>query len=172
MGIIAAVSCLLLCQVMPSHAGDDAVLYSRALKAARSRDYEFAFMNYRRLLRDHPCSRYTERALFANGEYFSFSGSALEAQEIFSSFVKAYPDSPATLFALAHLYKMALKKGREEDAQQFKNEIISLKQVSLVFRDFKEYTYLSPLNRAYRAVFQIDTIDFYVEDELFTQISY
>ena len=51
-------------------------------------------------------------------------------------------------------------------------KIITEKQVSLVFRDRKEYKYLTPLNHTLKAAIHIDMIEIYVEGELFAKISY
>ena len=83
-----------------------------------------------------------------------------------------FPNSPAQFFTLAYLYKIAEYKKDEPGIDNYKKEIVNFKQVSLVFRKSKEYSYISPLYRKYRAVVQIDTIEFYVNEELFAEISY
>lgn len=153
-------------------AAEDARFYHMAIQSARAGDLDFAFMRYRNILMQYPKSRYREQALFAQGEYFYLLPQDTEARKAFERFIEEYPDAEAKLFALAYLLKIAEREGQQEMYDAYATDIVTLKQVSLVFRDFKEYEYLSPMNREHKAVFHIDTIEFIVEGELFAKISY
>jgi tetratricopeptide (TPR) repeat protein len=156
----------------PVFAGEDARLYLMAVKAAREKNFDFAFMRFRAIALEYPRSRYREKALFSQGEYYFQLPNLQESAKSFQEFIKNYPNANAKLFALAHLLKIAEIQQHKEIYDEIAKEIISLKQVSLIFRDFKEYSYKSPLNRKYRAVFHIDTIEFFVEGQLFAKISF
>ena len=91
---------------------------------------------------------------------------------LFEDYINQYPDSQAVLFALAHQLKIAQIQKKEELAKEIEKKIISVRQVGLVFTDFREYEYLSPLARKFLAVFHIDKIEFYANDTLFAKISY
>ena len=147
-------------------------IYKLAVKSALQKNKEFAFMYYRQLLRDYPQSPYAMEALFGEGEYFFFIPDYDQAYKLFDEYIRRYPDSKAMLFALAYLLKIARIQKKEELAKDIEKKIISVRQVGLVFTDFKEYEYQSPLARKFLAVFHIDKIEFYADDNLFAKISY
>ncbi len=153
------------------HAGEADALYARAIQAARSGRMDFAFMYYNQLDRDYPRSRYREQVLFAKGEYFYELSAHVQAREAFGKFLEEYPQSPGKLFVLAYLYKIVEAEGKAEPVENFKKEILTFRQVGLVFKETKEYKYPSPFYRNFRAVFYIDKIEFYREGELFVAVS-
>jgi len=67
---------------------------------------------------------------------------------------------------------MAQHEKDEPLIENLKKEILTFKQVGLVFKEFKEYTYRSPLYRTYKAVFRIDQVEFYVGGKLFATVAY
>jgi len=152
-------------------AGEDARIYSRALSAARAGQIDFAFMHYRALLKDYPDSKLKARALFAQGEYYFLSPNYREAASYFNEFMRLNPDSQGKLFALAYLLKIAQLQGNQSLEKDLQKSILTLHPVGLVFSEFKEYGYRSPLNRRYKAVFYIDKVQFYAQGEMFVQIS-
>jgi len=146
--------------------------YKMAVDAARQRQYDFAFMHYRAISRLFPRSPYRDEALFAEGEYYCLLGNFKSAVAPFENYVKDFPEAEGRIFALAHLYAIAMAQNDSARADQLRSEIVNLQQVSLVFRDFKEYKFQSPFFKGYRAVFQIDTIEFYVDGELYSKIKF
>ena len=153
-------------------AGEDARLYAQAQKMAKAGQKDFAFMQYQTILRDYPVSRFREQALFGKGEYYFLINNDRQAKEAFTSFLTEFPQSNGRLFALAYLWRIAQSQRDEDSLKTLEKEIITQKQVSLVFRDRKEYKYLSPLNNVCLAAIHIDKIEFYVGGELFAKISY
>jgi len=153
-------------------AGEDARLYAQARKMAKSGQTDFAFMQYQAILRNYPKSRFTEQALFADGEYNFTIQDYAQAKTAFQAFLAQYPQSRGRLFALAYLWRITRAQNDEAAAKDFEKEMIAQKQVSLVFRDRKEYKYLSPLNHTFKAAIHIDKIEIYMEGELFAKISY
>ncbi len=155
-----------------AHAGEETRLYAQAVKAAKSGRPDFAFMYYSAILRNYPQSEYRERALFASGEYDYQLPNTAEAARMFESFIADYPQSPGRLFALAYLYKAAETQENQSALDDLKKEILTFRQVGLVFKEFKEREYHSPLERMHRAVFHIDKVEFYIAGDLFVQVSY
>ena len=165
-GVFISLSCSI------AFAGEDARIYGEARKMARAGQTDFAFMQYEEILRDYPNSRFAEQALFAQGEYYFMMVNYPYAQKAFQSFLAKYPNSNGKLFALAHLLRMAKSQNDEVSVKNFEKEMIVQKQVSLVFRDRKEYHYKSPLNQPFTAEIGIDKIEIYVGGDLFVAISY
>jgi outer membrane protein assembly factor BamD (BamD/ComL family) len=153
------------------YAGEEDVLYSRAIQAARSGRIDFAFMYYNQLDRDYPRSRYREQVLLARGEYFYELPAYIQAKEAFEKLLEEYPQSPGKLFILAYLYKIAEADGKTDLIENLKKEILTFRQVGLVFEETKEYKYPSPFYRNFRAVFYIDKVEFYRGGELFATVS-
>ena len=153
-------------------AGEDTRLYTEARKMAKAGQKDFAFMQYQTILRDYPASPFAEQALFGKGEYCFMIANYPQAEEAFQAFLQRYPKSSGRIFALAHLLSIARAQNNSAAAEKLEKEIITQKQVSLVFRDRKEYKYLSPLNQTYKAAIHIDKIEIYVGGELFAKISY
>ena len=160
---------LLFCSY-PLQAGEDGALYSSALKAANEGQQDLAFMRYRSLLRDFPKSRFQKDALFATGEYYFLIADRREVKNIFQKFIQNYPEDKMKLFAQMYLLKMAELEKDEDTRRELTAEIIKSKHVSLVFKEFKEYQYRSPLNRMHRVVYYIDRIEFFTEGELCVRI--
>lgn len=156
----------------PLEAGEEVQLYRKAVKAAKSDHVDFAFMYYNSILRNYPQSKYREDALFALGEYDYQLPNYAEAAQMFESFIADYPQSPGRLFALAYLYKVAEIQENQSMIDDLKKEILTFRQVGLVFKEFKEREYHSPLERIHRAVFHIDMVEFYIAGDLFAQVSY
>jgi hypothetical protein len=123
-------------------------------------------------LENYPDSRNAEEALFATAEYYFLLGDFTDARPGFIKFISEYPDSKAKPFALVYLIKIAEKQAQESLAESLRKQIITSQQLVLLFRDFKESQYLSPLYRRHKAVHFIDKIEFYIDGELFAQISY
>lgn len=153
------------------YAGEQDALYARAIQAARSGRIDFAFMYYNQLDRDYPRSRYREQVLLAKGEYFYELPAYVQAREAFEKLLQEYPQSPGKLFILAYLYKIAAAQDNTDLAGNLKKEILTFRQVGLVFEETKEYKYPSPFYRDFRAVFYIDKVEFYRGGELFATVA-
>lgn len=153
------------------HAGEADVLYAKAIQAARSGRIDFAFMYYNQLDRDYPRSRYREQVLLARGEYFYELPAYVQAREAFEKLLQEYPQSPGKLFILAYLYQIAAAEDKTDLTENLKKEILTFRQVGLVFEETKEYKYPSPFYRNFRAVFYIDKVEFYRGGELFATVA-
>jgi outer membrane protein assembly factor BamD (BamD/ComL family) len=155
-----------------AYGGEDQILFSQGIDFVRSQKFDFALMDFRRLSRSYPKSRFSKKALFATGEYYFLIGDYYDAVIAFQKFITTYPQSKIKQFALAYLLKIAEKDGKRHLAQSLKAEIISSQQLSLLFKDSKEYSCLSAMRKKYRAKYFIDKAEFYVDEELFIKISY
>ena len=153
-------------------AGGDTELYHHIQTSVRRGNLDFAYMQMRNILRDYPHSRYRDQAMFGMGEYHFLIPQYKQAEAMFNQYLDNFPDSKGTLFALCLLHQIAEFQSDAAKALDLKNRIIKYKQVSLIFREFQEYKFVSPLNRTYRAVFHIDRIDFFVGDKPLATISY
>lgn len=150
----------------------DRNLYNRGIQAAREGKADSAFLHFNRLLNNFPGSEYTRQALFGTGEYYFSIGDYYDAKRTFDKLVDNYPESEARLYAIAYLIKIAEKEGKENETGKLKERLIGSQQVSLLFRDFKELSYISPLSRNYKALNFIDKIEIYIDGELFAKISF
>jgi len=151
---------------------EDGQVYSMACEFARVGRQEFAFMHYNHILREYPQSSYREQALFAAGEFYFNVFSYKEATSAFQKFIDEYPDAEERIYALAYMLNLAEREQDIEAVKGLEKKIVALQQVSLVFRKTKEASYLSPLHQHYQAVIHIDKMEFYVEGDLFAQVSY
>lgn len=154
------------------NAQEERELYSAAISAVKSKDLNTAFMHFRSLLVNYPESKYRENSLFATGEYYFLIGDYSDAGKAFISFIDDYPDSKGRQFALAYLLKIAQIREEESLVKSLEEKIVTLRQLTLLFSDFKEYKYRSPLRKNYRVIYYIDKVEFYVDKELFAKISY
>ena len=151
---------------------DEVQVYSKGAEFAESGRKDFAFMYYNELLRSYPDSKYREQALFATGEYYFQVSEFCEAAVVFKEFLDVYPKSKKRLYAFAYLLSIAQRNQDEKSIEELEKKIIDLHRVSFVFREAKEIVYVSPLYQNYKTVIQIDKIQFYVEGELFAQVSF
>jgi outer membrane protein assembly factor BamD (BamD/ComL family) len=170
---IAALACLAFLACAGSvHASEAKKNYALGVQGARHQDYDAAFMYFRAVLREpveEPCR---QEALFATGEYYYLKGIYTEAQRTFLEYLTAYPSSVNRIFALAYLFRIAEKNGRRELASRIGRQIVTMRQVSLLFRESKEYKYVSALQRVLKVVYYIDKVEFYDHEELFARIPY
>ena len=163
---------VILCLTSLARAESEVHIYRKAVQAAKAGKTDFAFMYYSALSRDYPDSRYRREFLFAKGEYFFWMPNYPEAAAAFEAFLKDFPDAEGKLVVLAYLYRIAQIQKDNARLEQIKKEIVGFKQVGLVFKEFKESRYLSPMHYAYRIVFHIDKVEFYREGGLFAEVSY
>jgi len=160
----------LICNV--GYAKEAKQIYATAVKAAQSGDLDSAFMTFLSLLKNYPESQYREDALFAIGEYYFQIGDFKDAAGTFIKFINEYPDSKAKPFVLVYLLKIAERDKLESLVKSLEKEIVTSRQLVLLFRDFKEYKYTSPLFKKHKVIHYIDKVEFYVEGQIFAKIFY
>lgn len=147
-------------------------LFYQGVRLSRSGRVDFAFMNFDRLLREFPRSKYSEDALFSVGEYYFIIKDYRQAKDNFIKFISLYPESKTRLFAFAYLIKIAERGFKEDAILNYEKEIVTSEQTSLIFRDSKEVVYSSGLSRSHKAVYFIDKVEIYIDDESFTSIPF
>ncbi|MFH2137527.1 MAG: hypothetical protein ABII88_03330 [Candidatus Omnitrophota bacterium] len=153
-------------------AGVDDKLYADANSNAKNGAIEYAFMNFHSILAYSAASQYYKEALFACGEYYYLAGAYTDAEEMFIKFIQQDSDSEAFLFALAYLFKISRQDRDSRFSDELKKQIIESHQLSLLFSDFKENKYLSPLNKKYKALYFIDRVEFYIDGKIFEKIEF
>ncbi len=157
---------------LPGRCASPRELYEIADRKAVAGQPDFAFMYFRTLLRDFPDSELAQPALFAQGEYYFSFPDYDRCVASFETYTEKYPDAQDKLFALAYLLKIARIRSQAGRVQRFEKEIISLKQLGLVFSEFKEYATRTPLHKDFKAVFHIDQITFFLQGDIFEEIRY
>lgn len=147
-------------------------LYYKGLHAARIGNKDVAFMDFKAFLKGFPESKMAKNALFSTGEYYFSISDYRDAAESFVRFIKLYPEAKAKLFALVYLHEIAKSQGNQELVEKISKEIITFKQLRLLFSEFEEYVYWSVFSNQYKAVFFIDKVEIYINEELFKELSY
>ena len=166
---ILGVICLIFFQAFNGFAQNDAQDYAGAKQAAKSGDKDFAFMQFHSLLRLSTTSPYYHDALFAVGEYYYSVANYYDSYKAFAEFVELYPRSEALPFAVVYLLKMEQKQ-KQQESYDLEKKVITFKQLSLLFSEYKEYPYTSPLSTEYKAVYYIDRVEIYTNGVLFETV--
>ena len=166
-----AVGLLLLTRAGLADASSDRYYYTRAHAEARAGNLDMAFMYYKTLARD-PLSAYYPEALFAMAEYYAQIPDARTARQLFTEVVDQFPASPAALFAMAHLLRIAREQPNAEAVARWEERIIAAQQLGLVFQDVKTISYSSPLGLRYTARYTIDKITFLIGGKPLAEITY
>lgn len=146
--------------------------YILGVKAAKSGNLGFAYMYFRDFLRNFPESELAKDALFALGEYYFAINDNSDAVRYFNQFVEDYPECKTKIFALGYLMEIARKEGEHNLLKKLEKELVVFQKLSFLFRDFKEYTYVSPLSKKYKVVYFIDKIEIYIDENSFAQVAY
>jgi tetratricopeptide (TPR) repeat protein len=155
-----------------ANANASTAMFYKGLRAVRSGQLDAAFMRFRSFLQSYPKSKLAPDTIFALGEYYNFTNNPKMAAVYFTRFLHQYPEHQAKIFACAYLLDMAKMSKRPEAVEFLEREIVTTYNLSLVFSKYKQYTYKSPFNKKYKALYYMDSVQMYVNDDLFTKISY
>jgi len=150
----------------------ESLRYREILAAVEHKDIDGAFVLMYSFRNSYPASRFTEKILFSLGEYYFRQGNYYDARAVFTQFLKTYPGSRAELFAMAYMLEIAKIRGTAQEVEDFSRDIVTFMKVSLLFREYKTYEFVSFLRKKYKAVYFIDKVEFYIDDELFTSLAY
>jgi len=153
-----------------AYALNDASLYQYAQQEVKEGDLDFAFLHYNAILKYSTFSKYYKEALFATGEYYFLNNNYTKAQEAFSAYIEHYPKDDGLLFAIVYLLKMEQSFFESSYAVDLKKQVITYKQLSLLFSEFKEFSYESPLALTYKALYFIDKAEIYIDGKLFEKV--
>ena len=168
-GIVLA-CCLFLCSVN-AYAINEKDTFNMAVDNALNDSLDFAFIDFHSIVKESYNSKYYKDSLFAVGEYYFDVGDYYDAGRVFSEYIEKYCDSKAVPFALVYLLKIG--KGINSSVVPYlEKDIIESRQLSLLFSEYKENSYLSPMQKKYRVLYFIDRVEFYINGELFEKILY
>jgi len=155
-----------------SYAKGGQLLYEAAQESVQNGDIDFAFMYFHSLLDYAGASLYYEQALFATGEYYWRINDFYNAEKSFMDFIKHYPHSKGLPFAIVYLLRINREAQNREVASDLRKKVIAFQQLSLLFSEFKELLYKSPLGLEYKALYFIDRVEIYINGELFEKIHF
>ena len=170
--MFVAAGAMLIGSILPGFAQDDAYVYSCAREAAQAGDRDAAFSYCHSLLHYGEASPYYQDALFAVGEYYFEHGDYGGSAAVLITLLNAYPQGKAMPFAALFLLRIDESAHRMMPSDDLKKKIITFKQLSLLFSEYKEYAYNSPLGNRYKAVYFIDKVEFYVDDQILAIVAY
>jgi len=159
--------------IVEAYASEDKVLYYEGVRDARCNNIDFAFIMFDSLVRDYSSSKYFKDALFATGEYRFVINDYADSRVIFTKIVSYPENTKIKLFAYAYLMKLCEKTGCKHRVYLgYKKSILTFKQISLLFRKSQEVTYTSALQRVYKAVYFIDKVVIYINNEEFLTVHF
>ncbi|MFH2146211.1 MAG: hypothetical protein ABII75_09355 [Candidatus Omnitrophota bacterium] len=145
-------------------------LYERGRAPIAGTERDFAFIDFYALTQQGPRAPYYKKALFATAEYCFFNADYEAAQEQLLEFVQEHSKDEAVPFALAFMLK--LNKEDRVVSEKIMKKLVEFVQLTLLFREFKEHTYVSALGTEYKAKYFIDRIEIYINNELFENICF
>jgi outer membrane protein assembly factor BamD (BamD/ComL family) len=152
-------------------AADADILWNRAISMAKQGQMDMAFIDFRMLVHSYPDARQKPTAQLGLGEYhFSHHSFSLAAKE-FKDFYNQYPKRQDSVIALAYLYKMAQMNGQNHLMEEYRQKIISSRQVAFIFKDSQSFRYVSGFQHKYEVVFYIDKIEVWVNGNFFVSVS-
>ncbi|MBU4304151.1 MAG: hypothetical protein KJ893_00770 [Candidatus Omnitrophica bacterium] len=166
--VLFALLCLLIGAQICLAAEDDALIYADAVEAIRAGQTDFAFMHLRELLKYGPASVHYQDALFACGEYYFLNGAFNDAWIMFDKLIKKYPRAESLPFVVGYLFRFTPSPGMDMD--ELRKKLVEFRRLSLVFSEFKGYTYISLLGVRYEARYYIDKVEIYINGEIFQKI--
>lgn len=160
-------------QVFASYKGREN--YEKAVSHVKQKEYDFAFMELRALIRNFPETKYAQEALFGLGEYFYLKNVPHETTKVFSEYVKKYPDSEVSVFARAYLFKIVQDKQRPGPEQKdllesLRKDFFSTPKF-FMFSEYKEFSYKSVFQNNFKIRYYVDEIEIYRNGELFIKIT-
>lgn len=160
--------------IASGYAKDAVTTFNEAKRSAQKGDLDFAYIGFDTILRLYPESKYFMPSLFSIGEYYYQRGNKRQAEKTFKKFT-ALSDketSKALPFAYAYLLKLSNKNKDSFERQNLIKNIVSLKRISLFFREFQEYEYESSTGKFYQIIYFIDRVKIYIDEELFLEVSF
>lgn len=149
--------------------------YQEAVRLVKNKEYDFAFLAFRSVVREYPQSKYAQEALFALGEYYYFIKSYGEADRTFNEYISKYSDSREAIFARVYLWKIIEHSDkvpqRKKEALDKLTAYFFSKPLFLLFSEYKELSYLSPLENKLVIRHYVDKIEVYRNGQIFAQFT-
>jgi len=153
----------------PAYAKGDSHFIKKAAKFAKMGQLDLAFMNYQAVLRNDKLSA---QALFASGEYYFLNSFPEKSKTAFKQYIQMTTNIDGKLFALSYLLKISRLQNNQESIKKLETDILSLKRQGFVFKEEKEYQYISPMHRNHKVIYTIDKIAIIIEGQRFEKISF
>jgi Outer membrane lipoprotein len=149
--------------------------YDAAVRYIKKKQPDFALMEFRGVARDFPNSPLAQKSMFAIAEYYYDNKMFYDAVRDFTGYIKNYPGSKANVFARAYLLKITeeIKDPTWEEkkmSDNIKQDFFS-EPLFLLFREYKETSYKSPFQNAFKIRYYIDNIEVYRNGKLFIKIT-
>ncbi|MBU1913353.1 MAG: outer membrane protein assembly factor BamD [Candidatus Omnitrophica bacterium] len=149
--------------------------YDAAIGYIKKKQPDFALMEFRSLLREFPKSLFAQKSSLAIAEYYYDNKMYNDAIKSFTGYVKNYPDSKAGIFAKAYLLKIIeeIKDPAWEEKRLFEDiqKDFFSKPLFLLFKEYKETSYKSPLQNKFKIRYYIDNIEVYRNGQFFIKIT-
>jgi len=155
--------------------GDARAKYDAAVRHIKLKQPDFALMEFRSLLREFPKSPLAQKASFAIAEYYYDNKMYNDAIKSFTGYIKDYPDSKAGIYAKAYLLKIIedIKNPAWEEKRLFEDiqKDFFPKPLFLLFKEYKEVSYGSPLQNKFKIKYYIDNVEVYRNNQLFIKVT-
>lgn len=174
--LLPAIGLIIIFSAQELYAGGFArTRYNAAVRYIKLKQPDFALMEFRSLLREFPKSPLAQRSWFAIAEYYYDNKMHNDAIKSFTGYLKDYPDSKAGIFAKVYLLKIIeeIKNPTWEEKRLFEDiqKDFFSKPLFLLFKEYKETSYKSPLQDKFRLRYYIDNIEVYRNGKLFIKIT-
>lgn len=149
--------------------------YEEAVKSAKEKKADFAFMAFRSIIRNFPETEYARESTFAVGEYYYQIKAYYDAIKYFNEYLKKYPAAPGATFAKAYLLKIKqdIKKPTERQKEiidEIEMDFFS-RPLFLVFSEYKEVSYKSAFQNEFAIRYQLDMIEIHRNGKIFIKIT-
>lgn len=156
------------------YAGEAGARYSEAVRCIKAKQPDFAFMEFRGIIRDFPKSPLAQKSIFAMAEYYYDCGMYRDAIDNFTWCAQDYSDLKANVIAKAYILKIIkeIKEPAFEEkkmVEDIKREFFS-KSLFLIFSEYKKTSYRSASLNKFRIKHPAGNIDVYRNDQLFLTI--
>jgi hypothetical protein len=151
------------------NAADADVLWTRAVSMAQQGQVDMAFTNFRMIVDSYPTFSKGALARLDVAEYYFLQNDLHSAVIEFENLCLQYPKGHESFIALAYLYKIAQMQGKKEDMALYQKRLMSSHPFALIFKNNKSFEVVSGFHK-YKAMFQIDKIEVWIDDRLFVQI--
>ena len=146
---------------------------AKAARAVHLGQRDLAFMYYRSFLTENSAdSPRRQKALFAVAEYYFLNSDFNQAQEYFEDYLSKNEDKIGALFAHFYLWRLAQIRQKKTEMIAQEEQIKGLLKHVYIFNSVKEYVFVSPFDRVHKARYDIQKVEFYVEDKFVAEISY
>lgn len=128
------------------------------------------FLSFRTKLQYGVSKKEKEKLDFAVAEYYYKIRDYSDARRAFEEYVAENPNGIGALLANVYLYRLSKFYGKEEKAAFHKKELFK-NQFVLLFEKYKVIDYQSLNHNEYKIHYFLDHIEFYLNGDIFEQVS-